>query len=71
MNNRGQRNNNNMNYESSGHDKGAGKSRGDRWHNYAADCEVIRIGPFTEGVPMAAQKICRTMGVGRFPQAWS
>jgi hypothetical protein len=32
---------------------------------------VIRIGPFTEGVPMAAQKICRTMGVGRFPQAWS
>jgi pyruvate/2-oxoglutarate dehydrogenase complex dihydrolipoamide dehydrogenase (E3) component len=26
---------------------------------------------FTEGVSMAAQKICRTLGVGRFPQAWS
>jgi pyruvate/2-oxoglutarate dehydrogenase complex dihydrolipoamide dehydrogenase (E3) component len=26
---------------------------------------------FTEGVSMAAQKICRTMGIGRFPQAWS
>ena len=26
---------------------------------------------FTEGVSMAAQKICRTLGVGGFPQAWS
>ena len=26
---------------------------------------------FTEGVSMAAQKICRTLGVGRFPQVWS
>jgi pyruvate/2-oxoglutarate dehydrogenase complex dihydrolipoamide dehydrogenase (E3) component len=26
---------------------------------------------FTEGVSMAAQKICRALGVGRFPQAWS
>jgi pyruvate/2-oxoglutarate dehydrogenase complex dihydrolipoamide dehydrogenase (E3) component len=26
---------------------------------------------FTEGVSMAAQKICRTIGVGRFPQVWS
>jgi pyruvate/2-oxoglutarate dehydrogenase complex dihydrolipoamide dehydrogenase (E3) component len=26
---------------------------------------------FTEGVSMAAQKICRTIGIGRFPQAWS
>jgi pyruvate/2-oxoglutarate dehydrogenase complex dihydrolipoamide dehydrogenase (E3) component len=26
---------------------------------------------FTEGVSMAAQKICRTLGIGRFPQAWS
>jgi pyruvate/2-oxoglutarate dehydrogenase complex dihydrolipoamide dehydrogenase (E3) component len=26
---------------------------------------------FTEGVSMAAQKICRAVGVGGFPQAWS
>jgi pyruvate/2-oxoglutarate dehydrogenase complex dihydrolipoamide dehydrogenase (E3) component len=26
---------------------------------------------FTEGVSMAALKICRTIGVGRFPEAWS
>jgi pyruvate/2-oxoglutarate dehydrogenase complex dihydrolipoamide dehydrogenase (E3) component len=26
---------------------------------------------FTEGVSMAAQKICRALGIGRFPQAWS
>ncbi|MGD0698520.1 MAG: NAD(P)/FAD-dependent oxidoreductase [Trebonia sp.] len=26
---------------------------------------------FTEAVSMAAQKICRTIGVGSFPQAWS
>ncbi|HTT53716.1 MAG TPA: hypothetical protein VMH35_20160 [Streptosporangiaceae bacterium] len=26
---------------------------------------------FTEGVSMAAQKICRALGVGRFPQSWS
>jgi pyruvate/2-oxoglutarate dehydrogenase complex dihydrolipoamide dehydrogenase (E3) component len=26
---------------------------------------------FTEGVSMAAQKICRIIGVGRFPQVWS
>ena len=26
---------------------------------------------FTEGVTMAAQKICRTLGVGNFPQVWS
>jgi pyruvate/2-oxoglutarate dehydrogenase complex dihydrolipoamide dehydrogenase (E3) component len=26
---------------------------------------------FTEGVSMAAQKICRSLGVGRFPQVWS
>jgi pyruvate/2-oxoglutarate dehydrogenase complex dihydrolipoamide dehydrogenase (E3) component len=26
---------------------------------------------FTEGISMAAQKICRTLGIGRFPQAWS
>lgn len=26
---------------------------------------------FTEGVCMAAQKICRTLGVGSFPQVWS
>ena len=26
---------------------------------------------FTEAVSMAAQKICRTLGIGRFPQAWS
>ena len=26
---------------------------------------------FTEGVSMAAQKICRTIGIGSFPQAWS
>jgi pyruvate/2-oxoglutarate dehydrogenase complex dihydrolipoamide dehydrogenase (E3) component len=26
---------------------------------------------FTEGVSMAAQKICRAVGIGRFPQAWS
>jgi pyruvate/2-oxoglutarate dehydrogenase complex dihydrolipoamide dehydrogenase (E3) component len=26
---------------------------------------------FTEGVSMAAQKICRTIGVGRFPRVWS
>ena len=26
---------------------------------------------FTEGVSMAAQKICRTLGIGQFPQSWS
>ena len=26
---------------------------------------------FTEGVSMAAQKICRIIGIGRFPPAWS
>jgi len=26
---------------------------------------------FTEAICMAAQKICRTLGIGRFPQAWS
>jgi pyruvate/2-oxoglutarate dehydrogenase complex dihydrolipoamide dehydrogenase (E3) component len=26
---------------------------------------------FTEGVPMAAQKICQNMGIGRFPRVWS
>jgi len=26
---------------------------------------------FTEGVSMAAQMICRAIGIGRFPQAWS
>ena len=26
---------------------------------------------FTEAVCMAAQKICRTLGIGRFPQVWS
>ena len=26
---------------------------------------------FTEAVCMAAQKICRTLGVGSFPQVWS
>jgi pyruvate/2-oxoglutarate dehydrogenase complex dihydrolipoamide dehydrogenase (E3) component len=26
---------------------------------------------FTEGVSMAAQKICRNIGIGRFPPAWS
>jgi pyruvate/2-oxoglutarate dehydrogenase complex dihydrolipoamide dehydrogenase (E3) component len=26
---------------------------------------------FTEGVSMAAQKICRKLGIGQFPQAWS
>ena len=26
---------------------------------------------FTEGVSMAAQKICRSLGIGQFPQVWS
>jgi dihydrolipoamide dehydrogenase len=26
---------------------------------------------FTEAVSMAAQKICRAIGIGQFPQAWS
>ena len=26
---------------------------------------------FTDGVSMAAQKICRTLGIGHFPQVWS
>jgi len=26
---------------------------------------------FTEGVSMAAQKICRSLGIGDFPQVWS
>ena len=26
---------------------------------------------FTEGVPMAAQKICQALGIGRFPRVWS
>ena len=43
-----------------------------------ADMTVNRIAElqlafptFTEGISMAAQKICRTLGIGRFPQAWS
>jgi len=26
---------------------------------------------FTEGVTMAAQKACRTLGIGPFPEVWS
>jgi hypothetical protein len=26
---------------------------------------------FTEAVSMAAQKLCRTIGIGHFPPAWS
>jgi pyruvate/2-oxoglutarate dehydrogenase complex dihydrolipoamide dehydrogenase (E3) component len=26
---------------------------------------------FTEGVSMAAQKVCRAIGIERFPQVWS
>ena len=26
---------------------------------------------FTEAIGMAAQKICRSLGIGRFPQVWS
>jgi pyruvate/2-oxoglutarate dehydrogenase complex dihydrolipoamide dehydrogenase (E3) component len=26
---------------------------------------------FTEGVTMAAQKVCRMIGIGRFPEVWS
>ncbi len=26
---------------------------------------------FTEGVSMAAQKICRSLGIGHFPPVWS
>ena len=26
---------------------------------------------FTEAVSMAAQKICRSLGIGNFPQVWS
>ena len=26
---------------------------------------------FTEGISMAAQKICRSLGIGHFPQVWS
>jgi dihydrolipoamide dehydrogenase len=26
---------------------------------------------FTEAVSMAAQKICRSLGIGQFPQVWS
>ena len=26
---------------------------------------------FTEGVTMAAQKVCRTIGIGPFPEVWS
>ncbi len=26
---------------------------------------------FTEAVSMAAQKACRRLGIGRFPQVWS
>jgi hypothetical protein len=26
---------------------------------------------FTEAVSMAAQKICRSLGIGDFPQVWS
>ncbi len=26
---------------------------------------------FTEAVSMAAQKVCRTIGIGHFPPAWS
>lgn len=26
---------------------------------------------FTEAVTMAAQRVCRRVGIGRFPQVWS
>ena len=26
---------------------------------------------FTEAVSMAAQKVCRSIGIGQFPAAWS
>ena len=26
---------------------------------------------FTEAVSMAAQRVCRTIGIGHFPPAWS
>jgi hypothetical protein len=26
---------------------------------------------FTEAVTMAAQKVCRAIGIGRFPESWS
>jgi hypothetical protein len=36
----------------------------------AADLQLA-YPTFTEAVSMAAQKICRTIGIGNFPQAWS
>ena len=36
-----------------------------------ASYDVVPSGSFTEAVCMAAQKICRSLGVGRFPQVWS
>jgi hypothetical protein len=44
----------------------------------AADMDIEQIAnlqlafpAFTEGVTMAAQMVCRSLGVGRFPEAWS
>ena len=42
----------------------------------AADASVsaelqLAFPTFTEAISMAAQKICRTLGIGRFPQVWS
>jgi hypothetical protein len=31
----------------------------------------LAVPTFTEAVCMAAQKICRALGIGRFPQVWS
>jgi len=38
-------------------------------HTLAAEDGLLV--PAAEGVSMAAQKICRTLGLGRFPQVWS
>ena len=42
------------------------------WWPTATGAELQLAFPtFTEAVCMAAQKICRTLGIGSFPQVWS
>ena len=37
---------------------------------YSAELQLA-FPTFTEAVCMAAQKICRTLGIGSYPQLWS
>ena len=44
---------------------------GRRYDHRAGRRAPARVPTFTEAVCMAAQKICRTLGIGSYPQLWS